>query len=69
MMNRKHIPPSTLKLSNDDRLHMLANMIVDRVLEEKQLYMESLKKDPNSEKEFNSKDFLKFVKKRRKQFK
>lgn len=68
MMSRKHVPPSTLKLSNDDRLHMLANMIVDRVLEEKQLYTESLNNDQSSEKEFDPKDFLKFVKKRRKQF-
>jgi len=60
-------PPSAFKISDDHRMDMLANMIIDRVFEEKQLYMESLKNDPNSKKEFNSKDFLNFIKNRRKQ--
>lgn len=51
-MMRKHAPPSTLKLSNDERMDIFANMIVDRVLEEEQLYIETLKKDPNSKKGF-----------------
>ena len=67
-MSRKHAPPSIFKLSKDERIDIFANMVVDRILEEKQLYIESLKKAQGLEKEFDPKGFLKFVKKRRKQF-
>ena len=62
MIDKNSDPSQSLKSTPDDRLDVFANLIVDRILEEKQLYMESFKKDPNSKKDFDSQKFLKFVK-------
>ena len=59
MNSRKPENPKTRPLSpyahltKEERLKVFANMIVDRIIEEEELYKERLKTDPNAKRIFD----------------
>ena len=48
--------PSTpeMKLTTEERLDLLANIIIDRIIGEEKLYKERLKTDPNAKRIFET---------------
>lgn len=60
IVNKKPASSGTLNSTEDDKLRVLANLIIDRILEDKQLYINTLKKGQV----FDPQEFRKFVKKK-----
>ena len=58
IVNKKPASSDPLNSTEDDKLRVLANLIIDRILEDKQLYMNTLKKNQV----FDPHEFHKFIK-------
>ncbi|MDP2649846.1 MAG: hypothetical protein Q8P10_03295 [bacterium] len=58
IINKKPASSNPLNSAEDDKLRILANLIIDRILEDKQLYINTLKKDQV----FDPHEFRKFIK-------